>query len=439
MTSCLCRLYSLKVEIMNFSSLLSASKGFDAVGWRQEGYIHELCYSHPKMFSFATSSQKSRGSPLIPVCVEMAFTRACVFCTMTDVEDGKSTKTSEHVESRGFLHDVDARIRDLEEKISRTKEREDQLNQQLGNGRDALRNLKDQIEKSKQNKEHLQEQLNSHTQCKEELLARLDRIQSKENKIQEQAQKKSDKVKQIKTESEELKEATSGLKAHLQKQVHRQEDIARELEDISDEVDQESEKRKSKEVLGRLKDLAERENTLQVELKAVVRYLKVEIPRQIEENCQEEEKLKNKLLKVEEKESSLKESLRAKSNKRKLVESDITTCCETEALLKEKLELETGTENRLNAQLEELETAIEQNEQELRHSRNHLAELMSELDKAKIDEAQARDLSEKETKEARSLETEQGQVSVRDTTLESLVDDLPPSRSIDRHSNLPAV
>ena len=190
-----------------------------------------------------------------------------LLCIVIDVEDGTSTKVSEHIESRGLLLEVSARIRDLEEKISRTKEHEDQLNQQLGNGGEAVHNLKDQIQQSKRKKEHLQKQLNSQTQSKEELLTRLDRMKSKENNTQEQAQKKTDKVKQIMTDLEELKEATSGLKAHLEKQVHRQEEIAQELADITGEVDRESEKRKSKEVLGKLKDLAERENTLQVELK----------------------------------------------------------------------------------------------------------------------------------------------------------------------------
>jgi len=241
-------------------------------------------------------------------------------------------------------------------------------------------------------------------------------------------------VNQVKVELEQLREATSGLDAHLKKHVHRQAEIEQELRDIVGQVDEEAGKRKSKEVLGRLKELAEWENTLQTELKEV-RYLKVEIPRQVRENSQREEKLRSKVVKVEEKESNLKELAAAKTNKRKQIEDELSTVREAETHLKEQLALETETGNRLKVQLEELEVDLEQKEQELRSVTDELAELMSELDKTRLDEAQARLVVEKEEEQEPEM-----YAVIRDETVTSLVDEQQPaSRGSGGDSRLPAV
>ena len=236
------------------------------------------------------------------------------------------------------------------------------------------------------------------------------------------------KVSQVKLELDQLKEATSGLDAHLKKQVHRQTEIEEELRDLGAQVDDQAGKRKSKEVLARLRELAEWENTLQTELKEV-RYLKVEIPRQVLENSQREHKLTAKVTKVEEKESNFRELLTAKTNKRRQIEVELSTTSEAETHLKEKLELETETGNRLQVELEELEAELEQNERELRSVTDELAELMTELDKAKLDEA-----------EEKELEQEREMTAVRDETVTSLVDEREPTsqRGSVRDSSLPA-
>jgi len=191
-------------------------------------------------------------------------------------------------------------------------------------------------------------------------------------------------------------------------------------------VDEESNKRKSKEVLGKLKELAERENTLQTELKEV-RYLKVEIPRQLRENSQREGELKGKLASVDEKESNLTELLTAKKNKRKQMEAELAIASQTESRLKEELELESETGNRLKTELEELETGIEQREGESRAVVDELVELMDELDKAKLDQAKSRDLLEKPVENEPCLERAGGgeEWVNRDETLMSVVDELP--------------
>lgn len=194
-------------------------------------------------------------------------------------------------------------------------------------------------------------------------------------------------------------------------------------------MDEESNKRKSKEVLGKLKELSERENTLQTELKEV-RYLKVEIPRQLRENSQREGELKGKLSRVEEKESNLTELLTAKRNKRIQIEADLAIASQTESRLKEEMELEMETGNRLKTQLVELETAIEQRERELRAVKDELVELMTELDKAKLEETKSTDLLEKEgdCSDPCFEPSGAGEKSVnRDETLTFVVDELSPS------------
>lgn len=341
--------------------------------------------------------------------------------TVTDAEQAR-TKTAQP-SNTDLLSAITARIADLEDRISRKREEEEQLNQHLNNGHDARRNLQEQAEQSRQRQEHLREETKKLAQGGTELSARLDRVKSKENDLKEQTQKKSDKVKQVRERIEELKETTSGLEAHLKKQVHRQEDIEDELKEIESRVEQESEKRKSKEVLGRLRDLAERENSLQVELKEV-RYLKVEIPRSIKENLQRETDLKEKLIKVEGKESDFAEKLRAKTHKREQIELELSTSSQTEARLKAELEVETETGNRVMAQLQELDTDIKQKEQELGSVKGEIAQLMSELAEAKLEETKARDLAQSEREKVECLEAERGSVSVRDETLESLVDEV---------------
>ena len=313
---------------------------------------------------------------------------------------------------------------DLQETIRRKQVRETELIDQLKQCYSARDTLQDEVTSSQQHAHLLQQRVIAQTHSRDEMAAKLEKVAEKERALREQAQKKTGKVRQVTADLEQLKEATSGLDAHLKKQVHRQSDIEDELRELAGQVEHESEKRKSKDVLGRLKDLAERENTLQAELKEV-RYLKVEIPRQVRENSERETELKAKLVRVKAKEADFVDKLTLQTYKRQQLETEVAAACETETQLKRELELETETGNRVKAELGELRAGIEEKELELRNLKDELVELMTQLDKAKEDETlQAKlAMTQKEHEQVECLEVERGLISARDETLESIVDE----------------